>query len=137
MCLRSRSTVMSVVPIARFTVPLDENGFVDWLIDSFPGDKVVYYRGLLAHDRTPSAKVLAPRPRSDLVAVARRVLTMASHGLVHPLQKRMGPNDFLYIAVRTKPRGTAGAVGVSAATPFPIASRKPNASEPALVAFAA
>ena len=26
-------------PIARFAVPVDENAFVDWLIDAGPGEK--------------------------------------------------------------------------------------------------
>ena len=38
-------------PLPLFAIPLDENGFVDWLIDAKPGDTLVYYRGHLSHDR--------------------------------------------------------------------------------------
>jgi hypothetical protein len=133
----ARSAVITVVPIEKHAVPFNENSFIDWIIDSFPGDKIVYYRGLLAHDRAPSGKVLDPKSRTDLNAVASRVLTMASHGLVHPVQKRIGRNDFLYIAVKTTPRSASAARGVSAVPPMAAAACLPFETEPVLSALAA
>ena len=134
---RTPSTAMPVVPIARFAVPLDENGFVDWIVDAYPGDKIAYYRGLLAHDRMPSGKVLDPRARAELHAVARRVMVLAGQGLVLPVQKRIGSEDFLYIAVKALPRRVAGPRWLSAPMPIPTDANNSNSSEPAPMALAA
>ena len=129
-------TAICIAPIEKYALPFTENSFMDWIIDSVPGDKVVYYRGLLAHDRAPSGKVLDPKSRAALNAVARRVFTMASHGLVHPVQKRIGPSDFLYIAVKTKPR-TSAARGVSAILPMAAAPCQAARTQPVLSMLAA
>jgi hypothetical protein len=97
-------TPATATPVPRLDVPLDENGLVDWLIDAKPGDRVVYYRGHLGHDRMPSAKVLDWRVRTELHAVANRVMVLAGQGLVLPVQKRVGPEDCLYIAVKAQPQ---------------------------------
>jgi hypothetical protein len=96
------------VLIERFAVPVDENGLIDWLIDANPGDRLVYYRGHLVHDRVPSGKVLGPRARADLNAVARRIMMLAGERLVIPVQKRIGREDFLYIAVKARLGRVAG-----------------------------
>ena len=132
----ARSAVINIVPIEKHAVPFTEISFMDWIIDSFPGDKVVYYRGLLAHDRAPSGKVLDPKSRATLNAVARRVFTMASHDLVQPVQKRIGPSDFLYIAVKTKPR-TSAARGASALLSMAAAQCQSAGTESALSMLAA
>jgi hypothetical protein len=85
-----------------FSVPVDENGFVDWLIDAAPGDTLIYYRGHLSHDRMPSAKLHNDIQRRKLGAVASRVLVAESQGLVMPVQRRVGNNDWLYLAIRTR-----------------------------------
>ncbi|HZP21419.1 MAG TPA: hypothetical protein VFB16_14585 [Bauldia sp.] len=86
--------------LPRFAVPIDENGFVDWLVDAEPGDRIAYYRGHLGHDRVPSTAVLKRDERANLNAVAHRVLAAAEQGLVLPVQKRIGPEDCLYLAVK-------------------------------------
>src|SRR5262245_52241909 len=87
----SQSARAVAIAIEKHAIPFDENGFVDWLIDASPGDKVVYYRGHLGHDRMPSAKVLERKPRAELHAVAIRVMVTAAQGLVLPVQKRVWP----------------------------------------------
>jgi hypothetical protein len=62
---RTRLIAAAAQPIARFEVPIDENGFVDWLIDAEPGNAIAYYRGHLAHDRMPSSKVLDHHVRHE------------------------------------------------------------------------
>ena len=84
-----------------FGVPLDENGFVDWLIDARPGDALVYYRGHLSHDRMPSVSPLTDLKRRKLAEVANRVLVAEAQGLVMPVQRRVGPHEWLYLAIRT------------------------------------
>ena len=121
-------------PIARFAVPLDENAFVDWLIGAGPGDKLVYYRGHLAHDRMPSTEALDGQSRITLQAVANRVMAAASQNLILPVQKRIGPEEFLYIAVKALPSRVGSAC--RAAIPLPsFLSAHP--SKPAVTRLAA
>ena len=81
---------------------VEENGFVDWLIDAEPGEALVYYRGHLSHDRMPSVTGLTDHDRRKLSDVANRVLSTESMGLVIPVQRRVGDHDWLYLAVRTR-----------------------------------
>ena len=89
-------------PLLLFAIPLDENGFVDWLIDAKPGDTLVYYRGHLSHDRMPSVSPLTDLHRRKLAEVAQRVLAAETQGLVMPVQRRAGPHEWLYLAIRTQ-----------------------------------
>jgi hypothetical protein len=84
----------------RHAIPLDENGFVDWLVDAHAGDCIAYYRGHLGFDRCVSSGVLQPQLRRKLTAVAHRVLVAAEQGLVFPVQSRNGEHDYLYLAIR-------------------------------------
>lgn len=98
--LAPRRADRPAIPI--FEVPINENGFVDWLVDAEPGSSLVYYRGHLAHDRMASTKVLEASQRSALNAVASRAMAAAESGFVLLVQKRLGFGDALYIAVRTR-----------------------------------
>ncbi len=90
--------------IDPFCVPLNENQFVDWLVDASVGETIPYYRGHLAHDRCMSTPVLTSDERRRLVAVANRIMAAHDQGLVIPLQRRVGPHEWLYLAVRTSGR---------------------------------
>jgi hypothetical protein len=100
---RSIAAKKPLLPIEKFAVPLDENGFVDWLVDAEPGDRVIYYRGHLGFDRMPSANMLDRPTRINLQTVSARVMVTAGQELVIPVQKRLGPEDYLYIAVKALP----------------------------------
>ena len=89
-------------PLPLFAIPLDENGFVDWLIDAKPSETLVYYRGHLSHDRMPSVSPLTDLTRRKLAEVANRVLVAEAQGLVMPVQRRVGRNEWLYLAIRTQ-----------------------------------
>ena len=90
--------------IENHAIPFDENGFVDWIVDAQAADCIAYYRGHLGRDRYESSGILLPADCRKLVAVARRVMVAAEQGLVFPVQKRIGPHDFLYLAVRASGR---------------------------------
>ncbi len=86
--------------VSPFVVLIDEDRFIDWLVEAEQGAKLVYYRGHLAHDRMPSAQILSKSNRADLHALAHRVFVAHEQGLVMPIQKRLGPRDWLYCAIR-------------------------------------
>jgi hypothetical protein len=96
------------IALIRFTaipepleVTVDENAIVDWLLDARPGDRIVYFRGFLGLDRCKTGRIEDAARRRQLVAVANRIMAAAEQGLVMPVQKRIGEEDALYIAVRT------------------------------------
>ena len=101
MFLKDRLHSMLIDP---FSVPLDENNLVDWLVDAKAGEAVAYYRGHLAHDRCMSTPVLTSDERRRLVALANRIMAAHDQGLVIPLQRRVGPHEWLYLAVRASGR---------------------------------
>lgn len=107
MFLKDRLHSMLIDP---FSVPLDENHLVDWLVDANAGDAVAYYRGHLAHDRCMSTPVLTIDERRRLIAVANRIMAAHDQGLVIPLQRRVGPHEWLYLAVRASGRLQAARV---------------------------
>ncbi|MDP2359099.1 MAG: hypothetical protein Q8M31_23990 [Beijerinckiaceae bacterium] len=107
MFLKDRLHSMLIDP---FSVPLDENHLVDWLVDANAGDAVAYYRGHLAHDRCMSTPVLTSDERRRLIAVANRIMAASDQGLVTPLQRRVGPHEWLYLAVRSSGRLQAASV---------------------------
>lgn len=73
-----------------------------------PGVVVEYHRGFLALDLVPQVTRLSERDRLELGRVARRAWWAADRGLVHLVQRRLGPGFFAYLAVvRPKPRHTA------------------------------
>lgn len=86
---------------ALHEIPHDENSFVDWMVSARPGDITVYYRGLLSYHGSKNCLVLDAAARRTLVVVAARVLVAANQHLVALVQKRLGTDDFLYIAIRT------------------------------------
>lgn len=90
--------------IEKFSIPLDENGFVDWIVDAQSDDWIAYYRGHLGRDRFENSGILKPADCRRLVAIARRVMVAADQGLVFPLQKRLGEHDSIYLAVRATGR---------------------------------
>ena len=109
------------------TALIDENAFVDWLIDAKPGHLIIYYRGHLAHDRMTSARVMDNRSRAVVHTVSNRVMTSADKGLVLPVQRRLGPSDYLYIAVKARPPRAAERrskfLALSIGSNFPAVSR--------------
>ena len=77
--------------------------FWEWLARARPGDRFVYHRGFLIHDRETdrdlkrlAKEVLEAGPPVELEPYSRR----RGLGLVHLVQRRLGPGDYEYIAVR-------------------------------------
>jgi hypothetical protein len=96
----SQSALTLPILIEKHAIPFDENGFVDWIVDAQTNDCIAYYRGHLGRDRCEAAAILSPGECRKLVVVARRVMVAADQGLVFPVQKRLGPHDYVYLAIR-------------------------------------
>jgi hypothetical protein len=82
--------------------------FHAWLARAKPGEQLEYHRGLLTWDRSP-ASGHADGDRRALGKVADAVFRAAADGCVHLVQRRHGPFDFSYLAIKAGRAATAGA----------------------------
>ena len=74
--------------------------FRGWLARAEPGARFEYHRGLLIWDRSP-ASGLAEGDRRALAKIANAVFQAAEQGQVHLVQRRNGPFDFSYLAIKS------------------------------------
>lgn len=73
--------------------------FRGWLFKATPGETFEYHRGVLARDRSPDAGG-DPERRRTLCALADAAFDAAERGHVFLIQRRNGPFDFSYVAVK-------------------------------------
>ncbi|WP_188311933.1 hypothetical protein [Salinarimonas soli] len=95
-------------------LPLTEMELCSWLGSALPGERLVYHRGHLALDCSPTTARLSEQERSALQRLARRALQLADKGLVCLLQQRHGPDDYSYILVACPKRSGRRSPGVPA-----------------------
>jgi hypothetical protein len=70
-----------------------------WISQAVPGETIEYHRGFLCIDRTPHGPIKDAEQRCALIDTARRALRLYEQGLVHLVQRRIGPETFSYLAV--------------------------------------
>ncbi|MCA8882121.1 MAG: hypothetical protein KDA73_19685 [Rhodobacteraceae bacterium] len=82
---------------------LTEIAFCSWVAQALPGDTLAYHRGFLALDREGGR--LGEAETLRLRRLADRARWAAETGLVHLVQRRLGPERFVYLAIarRKKP----------------------------------
>ena len=86
--------------------------FYGWLERARAGEQLEYHRGLLTRDRSPASE-LAAGDRRAVAEIADAVFRAAEGGHVHLVQRRHGPFDFSYLAIK------AGRVAAAAAGAVP------------------
>lgn len=89
----------SVLPFVRPAAPLTELELAGWIGQAVPGEALEYHRGFLALDTVEMFSRLEPAEREELVRMARRAYWAAEQGLVHLVQRRLGPDCFSYLAI--------------------------------------
>jgi hypothetical protein len=85
-------------PAARELISVAE--FRGWLAGPESCSWFEYHRGLLIWDRSP-ASALSDDHRRALAKIADAALQAAEQGQVHLVQRRRGPFDFSYLAIRS------------------------------------
>ena len=86
---------------------LSEIELCAWLGQAAPQDTLEYHRGFLVLDSNAQISRLPKRQREELARVASRAWWASEKGLVHLVQRRLGPDDFSYIAIaRPRPDST-------------------------------
>jgi hypothetical protein len=73
--------------------------FQAWVAGAKPGERLKYYRGLLALDRSKATSSLKEAERRQLATVADQALALSHHGELHLFQERHGDGDYSYWAV--------------------------------------
>jgi hypothetical protein len=97
---RSESAARDLISVAEFR---------GWLARAESCSWFAYHRGLLIWDRSP-ASGLTETDRRALAKIANAVFQAAEQGEVHLAQRRNGPFDFSYLAIkRGQPSRTAEA----------------------------
>ena len=85
-------------PAARELISVAE--FRGWLAGPESCSWFEYHRGLLIWDRSP-ASALSDDHRRALAKIANAVFQAAEQGQVHLVQRRNGPFDFSYLAIKS------------------------------------
>jgi hypothetical protein len=97
--------------------PIGLASFNRWLLRALPGQQLEYHLGHLIWDRSP-ASALAEGERRALARVADAAWQAADDGLVDVVQRRNGPFDFSYLAIKAS--RDAKAVALAPAPPLPL-----------------
>ena len=90
---RSESAARDLISVAEFR---------GWLARAASCSWFEYHRGLLLWDRSP-ASALPDEHRRALAKIANAVFQAAEQGEVHLAQRRNGPFDFSYVAIKAAP----------------------------------
>ena len=81
----------NITKLPAIRLGIKEIDLCAWLGQAVPGDILEYHRGFLALDGTPQASRLDDKARRELVRVGQRAFWAAEQGLVHLVQRRIGP----------------------------------------------
>ena len=82
-----------------------------WIAQAETGDALIYHCGFLVVDADKSVSTLPTDRRLALRGVADAAFRAAEQGLMHLVQKRMGPDRFAYIAIaRPKPKAATASL---------------------------
>ena len=87
--------------------PLTVGRFWSWLVRAEPGAALEYHRGLLVRDRSPASE-LSEDERRVVARLADAAFPAAEEGRVHLVQRRNGPFDFSYLAIKAAAKGRQG-----------------------------
>jgi hypothetical protein len=95
-------TTSGILQPSRDSAP-SPTRFRAWLGRARPGERLEYYRGLLAIDRVKGTSALKEAERRKLAAVADHALALAARNKLHLLQERHSDGDYSYWAVARAP----------------------------------
>ena len=85
---------------------LPDGLFRAWVARAKPGERLEYFRGLLALDRVKGTSSLREAERRNLAALADHASALAGQGKLHLLQQRHGYADYSYWAIARVPSGS-------------------------------
>jgi hypothetical protein len=96
-----------MIPL-RYKFLVTEIDLCAWLGQATPNDALEYHRGFLVLDVDAHISRLANSDRLELIQLASRARWAADRRLVHLVQRRLGENQFSYLAIaRPRPKTPA------------------------------
>ena len=96
--------------------PITEIEFCSWLGQAKPDDILEYHQGFLALDRCVVGAAEQTAHARALHQVAERAFELAERGFIHLIQRRLGPDEFSYLAIS---RPSSGPVPIPFQTLIP------------------
>jgi hypothetical protein len=100
----------------RVTTPLaprlDELSLCAWVAHAEPGEALAYHQGSLAIDRDPPGQPFLSAEARALAKTGDMAMKLAERGFVHLVQRRIAPDQFLYLAI-ARPRAGEGNLSIS------------------------
>ena len=82
---------------------LDEIALCAWVAHAEPGEALAYHQGSLAIDRGPPGQPFLSTQARALAKTSDMAMKLAERGFVHLVQRRLAPDQFLYLAI-ARPR---------------------------------
>lgn len=82
---------------------LDEIALCAWVAHAEPGEALVYHQGRLSIDRGPPGQPFLSTQARALGKTGDMAMKLAERGFVHLVQRRLSPDQFLYLAI-ARPR---------------------------------
>jgi len=107
---RDRSKPTHEKPAPRLLVNAVQ--FCAWIAQAQPGDRLEYHRGLLALDASVDSGESKTDTQRELNCLACCARWAAEQGLVHLVQRRLAPDQFVYLAI-ARPRTGDAATSLS------------------------
>ena len=98
--------------MASPSVRLDELALCAWVAQAQPGDALAYHQGFLSVDRGPTGQVLLSSEQRALGKIGAMAMRLAERGFVHLVQRRLAPDQFVYLAI-ARPRTGDAATSLS------------------------
>jgi hypothetical protein len=92
--------------------PISEMMFLAWIAQAAAGEHIEYFRGHLCIDRAGYGRRMTLEERRELNSVSTRAMKLAEQGLIHLVQRRIGPGEFSYVAI-ARPRRSSSPVFLS------------------------
>ena len=86
--------------------------FRAWVARAKPGERLEYHRGFLTVDRSPGSR-LAEQDRRALAELAGAARYAAEANQVHLVQRRNGPADFSYLALKARADGRSAVAALT------------------------
>lgn len=78
---------------------MTEDRFLNWLSEALPGESIIYHRGFLAYDIARERFSIA-HPERVLFFLHSAIQAAIQAGSCTVTQRRLGKNDFEYIAIK-------------------------------------
>jgi hypothetical protein len=118
--MRNNAGAMPMPQITAFTTRLSPAAFFAWLERAEPGQRLAYHRGLLLRDRSPASELTAGDRRA-VAEIADAAFRVAEQGRALLVQRRHGPSDFSYLAIKAS-CGAGAATASARALELPAAA---------------